>query len=1402
MSKDRNQQPQQTNNTNDIKYIIDLVRQASIQYEQQRLQKISEISKIETPTINSDTIDYQKIKKGQEFITKLDPMYHISKHIPQLSLPFTFLYSSLVTIPIRTGTFSSSILGKLGSHIGIDPSFLTFMFLTHYMLSKSTKPLSGLYQRKQLDIYKGNLPATEHLYQGYRTLSTLLSVGYIPMFMPYWLSLGIYGLHYSLPLFNMITSLLPWYLQLPIKPLNFLGNALYQSQLLPFISNSLLHLGSFLNFLNPYNILGSIVKLTGLHGLLSSTLGKIPIIGSMFFGSPAMTAMSLMMITGIGTSMLRSISMRRYMPKKINVMDIEKQVSASQQMYSILNQIISNPELSKQIKPLDVLQLQALFLIEQHTSVIPLIYELLHTIKEQKQKSSEFTRDVIYKNVYYPRATFQHWFEKPQIFLEKLLYRYDPITQLVTYLITGKKPSELYYEKYVEPELRKKEIQKQSIVHGINEGIMNLLTTNAIMLTQNAKSYEEKVITLLSAIYDINRAQLAELITIRKQGFNIQQSLLREINEQLPEQGDNIFTRIWKGIIKPIYKFYTTSAKSSYHLVRSLYNLLKKQPREAKEAFKDAIQEYVRNYKDIVGIKAITNIITDITGLIKGMKSYVESKRGKEITKKDFIELVRELKNILTKEGLKEISSSIISKNKELYHSIINKINEYRHEGVDKLYKDITDIYRRTSDRISLAINKLNKIIVKTIYGEEYIKLQQQINEAQQLQIKLQEKSGYIFEKQLASLIVIASILRQFYELYKSTLQSYKSEYYTIKIPQEDKDRIQKILNVQNVPEQKYIEQYKKLVLKISTGEIYRFKKGGVVPGDERIKKDIIPALLQPGEYVLSHEHLQKLGRFFIDYITSTTKSLTQKIQVKSVSEILRSKLESKKVNDIIKLQKKMVNKLDDIYNVLRNMMITSMNKTNIRKDEDFLIGDILPKQISNILLHGKNMIKTLLGKFKFKNLLKFGKFGIFSFILSFIATNDIKKSLGATIGSVAGAAIGSSFGPFGTLLGSILGGFIGETIIPKIFDFIKSIIGKPIELIKKGFSYIKDKIKHIIKYKPDVNSDRYQKVLNEFTYKYYDSFSTNKLQKILESGEINGRKLNTNEILIIKSILSSRLDKQNNVAKNNKNQENIKRIDKSDILNSILRKQIFVESAGNIYAVSKVGAKGLAQFMPSTWKYIWTNKQFFAKYNPNLLNYENIPDIYNVNAQVDAQKAYMKYLLEKFNNKIEWALAAYNYGETRVMNLYKKFHGDFIRAYKHLPNETQKYVEKILGINFTDISNNVYEILHEMNNRISNEINKIKETNLARRIEQTLDKYVKVNDSDIKNKIDDEQYKKDEQQTNQNIVVLNQTEETRYNNHFMIFDKSVRMFINDLLDNSIYAFNQYLHDYAFNQYN
>lgn len=111
-----------------------------------------------------------------------------------------------------------------------------------------------------------------------------------------------------------------------------------------------------------------------------------------------------------------------------------------------------------------------------------------------------------------------------------------------------------------------------------------------------------------------------------------------------------------------------------------------------------------------------------------------------------------------------------------------------------------------------------------------------------------------------------------------------------------------------------------------------------------------------------------------------------------------------------------------------------------------------------------------------------------------------------------------------------------------------------------------------------------------------------------------------------------------------------------------LLKAQVKAESAFNPKAKSPVGAKGLAQFMPATWK-----------------EWGGGTDILDPESNIKAQARYMSWLLQVYKGNFKLALSAYNWG---CGNLNKLIHRldtkDYAGLMLHLPKETSAYVGRI----------------------------------------------------------------------------------------------------------------------------
>lgn len=116
-----------------------------------------------------------------------------------------------------------------------------------------------------------------------------------------------------------------------------------------------------------------------------------------------------------------------------------------------------------------------------------------------------------------------------------------------------------------------------------------------------------------------------------------------------------------------------------------------------------------------------------------------------------------------------------------------------------------------------------------------------------------------------------------------------------------------------------------------------------------------------------------------------------------------------------------------------------------------------------------------------------------------------------------------------------------------------------------------------------------------------------------------------------------------------------------------LISAQIFAESSFNPEAVSRCGALGLMQIMPSTAKWLGTNPELLIKPEVNI----ELGCYYNFKIYTGIKNSVLE------QEKLTLMLASFNAGPNRVKRLRSK-HNTWDQMEPHLPKETRTYVLRI----------------------------------------------------------------------------------------------------------------------------
>lgn len=869
------------------------------------------------------------------------------------------IFSSMFLTPLKTGSVSLSDIGKAKTGTIYDtisklsPELAKGIggaLLTQYALSRGLSVFSGIHSRQQSDaLYGSNKPITEHMYQGYRLFQNILSASLAPM-------------TYALGTGTILS----------------LAGAMFDSKILSGMGKSLLSQSSSLSSLGLYGSVYSgignmLYSIPGLSNVLSLD-AQLPVLGS--FLSPTLLGAFGFSMLGMGISFIRSLAMKKYRPKQIDAYQLESQTSASSALQPYIIRAVQE---DKNISSIDVLQLQVLMLIEAHTSIIPLLYNLLHAKFEEKRADVELATDKKYEGI--TNKPEIEWYEKPQKYLEMFRYKFDPFSQLVAFITSGKTVSQ-YYRTLFGKDIRKMEVEKQSQALGISENATNLLGTSASGLMKSGNTFESRILMLVGGIYDLLRQAVKELITIRKAGFGIEKSVEVSFTGEGGGWRENI-ERLIGGIAKTIKNTALLPVKTIESVVKKDFTPLKEVIENQTKLMDTFIREMPVLNAMLAPFISMYDIGKTTKMALKGQASF------KDVFKTLFT----------TGESLEKYSEVDFGYNKEVINSVVSITKSL--ENLKLPMKDET-IYKY-----------LDKIVyyLSGIYEAIYKKARPKKKEETQPKIIVVSKEEE--QKQRASKLVSESLTER--------LKEFKEKK---KEQEEHKFRLVVIKSLSNLPT--FLSEFKKSIKKITVKD--KDKKE-----DEKESLNIIDTVKKAGSYLLAGvlfigKYLKKgLKGLFnvssrlllkIPFVKTFVEkfSFIKKILNMKTAEV--AKLISEKITSIFSSFK-----LSDIVKNIIEKVLSFVGVKNASKGAE---------KSASFLLKGFNLFKKL------------SHFGILDAVIGFFTAPKNLSTIGKVIrgitvaaSSLLGGAAGSLVLPgVGSFVGSYAGYSLGEWLFDKIARF------------------------------------------------------------------------------------------------------------------------------------------------------------------------------------------------------------------------------------------------------------------------------------------------------------------------------------------------------------------------------
>jgi len=278
----------------------------------------------------------------------------------------------------------------------------------------------------------------------------------------------------------------------------------------------------------------------------------------------------------IGIQLFRKISSQGIRPPEyVSGYEISKKLSGAKYLQPYINVILNDKQASQKLSPLEPFMLQILTMIEEHTSVLPAIYEILANKFETERYSQEVGQQTYKDDFKYYKEKLEEkgtWdiLENTSTFLAKAQVMLNPFAPLYYMLFKGLSLKDVF--KMIDlNKIHKQQIREHVKTYGVTAKTVQLLNINPSNIIKNIPTPEGKIVTLLTILVDIAKEQLKELITIRT-GLGIKEQVSMQLETVEGRKGFDklmlILEQSAQAVIKPI-QLLTSTIKGDWKSVKA-----------------------------------------------------------------------------------------------------------------------------------------------------------------------------------------------------------------------------------------------------------------------------------------------------------------------------------------------------------------------------------------------------------------------------------------------------------------------------------------------------------------------------------------------------------------------------------------------------------------------------------------------------------------------------------------------------------------------------------------------------------------------------------------------------------------------------------------------------------------